>query len=134
MALNLSEGLGGWLRSEKDMAKPAWLKTISNHAVIGKGELLEWLGVTAAQLKVMLRDDGFPPPRFGGFNSKPTSERVTSTSRWRVGDVRAWLEGSARLRKELATEIGADRAEWRKRMEAARIAAGFDEYGRPAKN
>lgn len=108
------------------MAEPTWLKTISNHAVIGKGELLEWLGVTAAQLKAMLRDDGFPPPRFGGFHSKPASERVTSTSRWRVGDVRAWLEGSARLRKELATEIGAEAGAFVK----ATRAAGFDGFGR----
>ena len=107
------------------MAEPSWLKTISNHAVITKTELLEWLGVTAAQLKVMLRDDGFPPPRFGGFKSKPASERLTSTSRWRGGDVRAWLEGAARLRKELETEIAAEQSNKNKAL----IARGLNPMG-----
>lgn len=107
------------------MAEPSWLKTISNHAVITKAELLEWLGVTAPQLKVMLRDDGFPPPRFGGFHGKTTSKRVTHTSRWRVGDVRAWLEGPSRLRKELETEIGAEQSKSTKTL----IARGADSMG-----
>lgn len=92
------------------MAEPNWLKTISNHAVINKGELMEWLGVNAEELRMMLTEQGFPPPRFGGFRSKPTTARITKTSRWRVGDVRAWLEGSERLRRELETEIGAERS------------------------
>ena len=111
------------------MEEPLWLKTISNHAVIRKEELLQWLGVSSEELRLMSLNDGFPAPRFGGFRSKPTSTRITSTSRWRVGDVRGWLEGSARLRKELATEIGAERSDWTKRRCAVLSAAGLDDFG-----
>lgn len=107
------------------MTEPSWLKTISNHAVITKAELLEWLGVTGAQLGIMMRDAGFPPPRFGRFYSKSAAKRITNTCRWRVGDVRAWLEGSARLQKELETEIGAERANTTKAL----IALGINPMG-----
>ena len=87
------------------MAEPVWLKTISNHAVITRDELLQWLGVDKLQLKSMLKNDGLPPPRFTGINAKQDSGVITKCSRWRVGDVRAWLDGGARLKKEIETDI-----------------------------
>lgn len=109
------------------MSEPLWLKTISNHAVIRKSELQDWLGVNSSELLLLVQNQGFPPPRFGAFESKPGSKRITSASRWRVGDVRAWLEGSTKkIQKELATEIGAERSDGIRAL----IAAGFDGMGR----
>ena len=108
------------------MSEPLWLKTISNHAVIKKSELLEWLGVGGTYLKLLIKEQGFPPPRFGSFASKPGSKQITSASRWRVGDVRAWLEGSPKkLQKEIETEIGAERNAGIKAL----IAAGHSGMG-----
>jgi predicted DNA-binding transcriptional regulator AlpA len=108
------------------MSEPLWLKTISNHAVIKKSELLEWLGVSGPYLRLLITEQGFPPPRFGSFASKPGSKQITSASRWRVGDVRAWLEGSPKkLQNELQIEIGAERSPHIKALSAA----GFDGMG-----
>jgi hypothetical protein len=91
------------------------MKLASNHAVIKKEELLQWLDVTAQELRILIDEQGLPPPRFGQFRKQPNTKRITSTSRWRVGDVRAWLAGSEKaLKRELSTEIGADRADWKK--------------------
>ena len=91
------------------MSEPTWLKTISNHAVISRAELLEWLGVTGHQLKALVKHQGFPQPRINNFKANGVvHDRLTPASRWRVGDVRAWLEGSPRLVKELSTPVGSE--------------------------
>lgn len=87
-----------------------WIKTASNHAVISKQELLEWLDINPAQLKTITDRDGFPQARMGGFGGRPTSNRITSTSRWRVGDVRAWLANNVvSFHHEMAQPIAAER-------------------------
>lgn len=90
------------------MSEPLWLNTISNHAVITRAELLVWLKVKVPELRLMIVDFGFPPPRFGSYRAVRGTKTTTATCRWRVGDVRAWLEGSRRLEKELATKIAAE--------------------------
>jgi hypothetical protein len=93
-----------------------WIKTASNHAVINKAELCQWLSIPARDLLVLVRNDQrFPRPRFGAFRTTQdakNAQTIPTSCRWRVGDIRAWLEGSARLEKELATEVMAD-SNWR---------------------
>lgn len=90
-----------------------WVTVASNHAVISRDELMEWLGgITSEQLRVLLVRDGLPPPRFGNFTGKTTPPgRLNKSCRWRVGDVRAWLAGAeSRLTREVATDIGAEQS------------------------
>jgi hypothetical protein len=89
-----------------DSGEPGWLKTISNHAVITRDELLEWIKVNPKDLLALVAA-GFPSPRFG--SGKNPSFKLTSRCRWRVGEVRAWLAQDAqRLSRELQTEVGAE--------------------------
>jgi hypothetical protein len=86
-----------------------WVKTASNHAIVTKAELCQWLAMPARDLLVvMMSDPSFPRPRFGNFRPDPKSksgQKLPSSCRWRVGDIRAWLEGSARIAKEPSTPI-----------------------------
>lgn len=102
------------------MAEPGWLKTISNHAVISREELMEWLQIDKLALRVLLKDEGLPPPRFGGFGKRNAvgELKITARSRWRVGDVRAWLENPARLQAELQTEISAESSNYTRKVRA----------------
>jgi carbamoylphosphate synthase small subunit len=108
------------------MSEPTWLKTISNHAVISRSELLEWLGVDQRQLTLMLRRQGFPRPRISNSMTGPIGGRVTSTSRWRVGDVRAWLAQSPALSDEVSTPLGSHSSQSIKTLRAA----GYDGMGK----
>lgn len=87
------------------MSSPNWLDTISDHAVLTKKEVQTWLGVTSPQLLILLKQ-GFPAPRFGGYKPTTGHQKLPMTCRWRVGDVRAWLEAPDRLGAELAKPIG----------------------------
>jgi hypothetical protein len=105
------------------MDEPGWVRVASNHAVITKDELLEWLRIPSRDLKPMLDNQGFPSPRFVGGKSPRSglpSKVLSSRCRWRVGDVRAWLEGGRRLEAELATEIAAEKSEHNRAAERTR--------------
>lgn len=86
---------------------PAWVSTASNHAIINRDELLQWLRLTRQQFWLLsIEHPDFPKPRFGGASKVGP----TKASRWRVGDVRAWLAGSQRLiDRETATPVAAER-------------------------
>lgn len=68
-----------------DKKVPTWVDTASNDAVITSVELRQWLGIRSVQgFKSMLEiNPDFPKPLFPGRGGRP--------SRWRVGDVRAWM-------------------------------------------
>lgn len=88
-----------------------WIRTASNHAVITKSELMQWLGVRNDELRRMVNQERFPRPRFGGFRrtTSCSADWLTTSCRWRVGDVRAWLSGSeARMQFEAHVEIAAE--------------------------
>lgn len=101
------------------MSAPAWVATASRHALITRDELLAWLQIDGAQLRVLYQsDETFPAPRIRGF---ARLDKLTRRCRWRVGDVRAWLAGrsqaaedAARLaHEEAARDGGSFRRAWR---------------------
>lgn len=87
------------------VSDPTWTGTANPNAVVTRDELLEWLKIKSYELKALCDLQGFPPPRFTGRGAD--ARKVTARSRWRVGDVRAWLAARATLRKELATPTAA---------------------------
>lgn len=101
------------------MSEADWIRTASQNAVVTRNEVLQWLKITAPHLKRLLEVEGFPAPRFKGRSG---SSRTTRGCRWRVGDIRAWLEASADLRKELAKPVQ-DRPDGMNRRSDGRLAA-----------
>lgn len=83
------------------MAEPTWVGTANPNAVLTRDEVLQWLKISRAELKHLCSTRGFPPPRYGATN--PSAARMTNRSRWRVGDVRAWLASRETLDQELST-------------------------------
>jgi hypothetical protein len=80
---------------------PTWVRTASNHAMISKAEVCEWLGCRLTDLPGMIERGEIPEPRVGRSGA-----RLGAKCRWRVGDMRAQLAGSPRLAAEIATPIG----------------------------
>lgn len=64
-----------------------WIKTAANNAIITRDEVKQWLRVSTPELRALIAEQGFPQPKYG------MSDRLTTTARWRVGDVRQWLDG-----------------------------------------
>jgi predicted DNA-binding transcriptional regulator AlpA len=64
-----------------------WIKTAANNAVITRDEVLAWVKLGKVDLRKMVLSGQFPSPKFG------MSARITNTARWRVGDIREWLDG-----------------------------------------
>lgn len=83
------------------MSELTWTCTANPNAVVTRDELLEWLKIARYELKALCDSQGFPPPRFTGRGAD--TKRVTARSRWRVGDVRAWLAARANLQREMST-------------------------------
>lgn len=86
---------------------PTWTRTASDAAIISRDEVLQWLGVDVDQLRALTKLKQFPPPRLLGAHT--STNKLTSSSRWRVGDVRAWMNGAdigIELAKPLARHRG----------------------------
>jgi hypothetical protein len=62
-----------------DWPEPAWLRTVSNHAVLTRDEVLQWLQVSAPQLPHLVAHQGFPLPRFTSRQNR--GRRFTSSRR-----------------------------------------------------
>lgn len=90
--------------------KPNWIRTASDHAVISREELREWLQLKSEkQIPLLIDSQGLPKPRFlgKGRQGKGISSYITKNARWRVGDIRAWLSGNElRQRAETTTRVG----------------------------
>ena len=117
----------------KGNSAPSWVSTASDHGVITRDELFAWLDITASNLRGLIKA-GFPGPRFGGNGAKPLPSKLTSSCRWRVGDVRAWLSGNPdAIAKAKQTAPCAEQskpiAAFQKSLEARKLSIG--QSGKP---
>ena len=87
------------------MQEPSWVRVASSNSIISRDELVAWLGVPHGHLHVMIKTQGFPPPRFKALRAIKDKGWLTITCRWRVGDVRSWLNGAGNLEAELQKPV-----------------------------